>query len=167
MDGPSINGNSEEDYTRPPTIEDLLNVCRLLNQAKARYAIIGGMAMNHYGFLRGTHDIDFLVDDDPVNIECIIAALSQLPDGAASEIKPSDIKDYSVIRINDEITIDLLGSACSVSYNDAEATLIVDTSLGEHLPFASPAILLKTKDTIRESDKRDRAFLEAYLAMEG
>ncbi len=161
MDAERDNEDSEEVYTRPPTIEDLLNVCRFLNEAQARYVIIGGMAINHLGFIRGTQDIDLLVDDSGDNMERVIAALALLPDGAAKEIMPDDITTYSVIRINDEITIDLLGKACGITYHDAAHTIEIDSSHGVPLPFASIDILIKTKNTVRERDRLDREFLMA------
>jgi len=32
-----------EDQSRPPTLEDLLHLCRELNRAEAKYIVIGGM----------------------------------------------------------------------------------------------------------------------------
>ncbi|MDQ7825924.1 MAG: hypothetical protein RDV48_24185 [Candidatus Eremiobacteraeota bacterium] len=163
MDGERTDCDPEESYARPPTIEDLVTVCRSLNEEKAQYAIIGGMALNHYGFVRGTHDIDLLVESSPENMERVIKAPGRLPDGAALEIDPEDITSYSVIRINDVITVDLLGKACNVTYEDAADSLDIDAALGVPIPFASVSILLRTKDTTREADRRDRAFLEDLL----
>jgi hypothetical protein len=38
---------SGEDQSRPPTLEDLLRLCRELNDAGASYIVIGGMAIIH------------------------------------------------------------------------------------------------------------------------
>ena len=42
--------------SRPPTLNDLLTLCRELNERKAKYIVIGGMAMIQAGFVRGTED---------------------------------------------------------------------------------------------------------------
>jgi hypothetical protein len=163
MEAQGDNQNAEETFTRPPSIEDLVAVCNLLNAEEARYAVIGGMAVNHYGLVRATQDIDLLVDDSADNMERVIAALSRLPDGAARELLPGEIRQYSVIRVNDEITIDLLGKASDVTFNDAESSIECDETLGTAIPFAGIEILIRTKDTYREIDRSDRAFLQELL----
>ena len=57
--------DAEGPKSRPPTIDDLLAVCKKLNEKDVRYVLIGGFAMNYYGFPRATEDIDLLVD--PLN----------------------------------------------------------------------------------------------------
>lgn len=38
--------------SRPPTTEDLVNLCRELNRLGAKYVVVGGMAVNQHGFVR-------------------------------------------------------------------------------------------------------------------
>ncbi|HVS65426.1 MAG TPA: nucleotidyl transferase AbiEii/AbiGii toxin family protein [Thermoanaerobaculia bacterium] len=45
-----------------PTLEDLRRLCRSLDEAGARYVLIGGFAMILHGGERTTKDIDLLVD---------------------------------------------------------------------------------------------------------
>lgn len=163
MDEKRDSEDSQKEFTRPPSIDDLIKVCRYLNEEQARYMIIGGMAVNHYGLVRGTQDIDILVDESSENMKRVISALSRLPDGAAREIRPEEILQYSVIRVNDEITVDILGRACDITYEIAEPDMEIDKSLGVELPFASISTLIKTKNTFRDADLRDRAFLEDLL----
>ncbi len=58
MDDPDDGKNLE---SRPPTVEDLVKLCRSLNHAGARYLVIGGMAVIQAGFVRATADIDLLL----------------------------------------------------------------------------------------------------------
>ncbi len=53
--------------SRPPTVEDLVKLCRSLNNMGAKYLVIGGMAVIQAGFVRATADIDLLVDAAPEN----------------------------------------------------------------------------------------------------
>lgn len=46
--------------SRPPTVEDLIKLCRSLNNEGAKYLVIGGMAVIQAGFVRATADIDLL-----------------------------------------------------------------------------------------------------------
>ncbi len=55
----------DRDYVRLPEIEDVVRICRSLNEAGARYLLIGGFAVIAHGLGRTTKDIDFLVDDAP------------------------------------------------------------------------------------------------------
>ena len=56
----SDDGKTAE--SRPPTLNDLLRLCRALNNAGAKYIVVGGMAMIEAGYVRATEDIDLLVD---------------------------------------------------------------------------------------------------------
>lgn len=49
-----------------------------LNTASVRYLIAGGLAVNAYGYLRFTKDVDVVVQLVPDNIERTFAALSNL-----------------------------------------------------------------------------------------
>jgi predicted nucleotidyltransferase len=53
-------GQSSEEVSRPATLEDLLSLCRALNDRGAHYVVIGGTAMLNLGFVRATEDIDRL-----------------------------------------------------------------------------------------------------------
>ena len=105
-------------YSRAPTIEDLVRVCRSLNREDARYILIGGFAVIAHGAARTTKDIDFLVDPSLENISRIKSALAILADNAAAEIQDADVQNYAVVRVADEIIVDLLSRAC-VEYKDA------------------------------------------------
>ena len=96
---------------RPPLLADLIALCRSLNREGARYVVIDGMAMIQAGFIRATQDIDLLVDASADNIEGVRRALLDLPDQAIREMAPGDLEAYVVVRVADEIVVDLLKSA--------------------------------------------------------
>ena len=149
--------------SRPPTKEDFLALCRNLNETGVRYVVIGGMAIIQHGYLRATEDIDLLVDGDAENENRLIEALCYLPDKAAKELNAGDIQKYTVVRVADEIVIDLINSACGVDYKQAESLIdrvVVD---GIEIPFASLELLWKTKQTVREKDKLDLIFINEQL----
>jgi len=150
--------------SRPPLLEDLLKICRALNERGARYVVVGGMAVIHAGFVRATEDIDLLVDDSPENFERIREALSVLPDKAVRDVRPTDLDRYVVVRVADEVVVDLMKSACGVDYAEAIEGVERAVIQGVEVPFASPTLLLKLKRTVREKDALDRQFLELLLA---
>jgi hypothetical protein len=67
---------------RTPNQSDLVALCRALNEHGARYLVVGGIAINHHGFIRATEDIDILVDLDLENQRRVKRALEILPDKA-------------------------------------------------------------------------------------
>jgi hypothetical protein len=152
---------------REPTVEDLVKLCRELNAAGARYLVVGGFAIRAAGFVRGTMDVDLLVETGADNEARVIQALLILPDRAAAELKPGDVAEFGVVRVGDEILVDLMKSACGVDYADASRDAVVREINGVHIPFASPATLWRMKQTVREKDIPDRLFLKQLLKAQG
>ena len=62
-------------YAREPQVEDLVRICRALNDAGAQYLLIGGFAVIAHGGARTTKDIDLLVDASPENVARVKQAL--------------------------------------------------------------------------------------------
>ncbi|MEI2723806.1 MAG: hypothetical protein V9H26_09790 [Verrucomicrobiota bacterium] len=159
--------NAHPAESRPPTVTDLLTVCRSLNAQGANYMVVGGFAVNQHGFTRATMDIDVLIDDSPENQLRAKRALEVLPDKAVLELgEDDDLRNYVVVRICDEVVVDLMTLACGISYRDGESEIQVFTIDGVPIPFASAKLLLRTKQTFREKDAEDRMFLEAKIARE-
>lgn len=164
MAGPEQNNPLK---TRPPTLADLLMLCRALNEQSARYIVIGGFAIFEHGLARLTEDIDFLIDAAPENVARVKRALECLPDKAVREMAETDVMDYVVVRVNDEITIDLMAAACGVSYAEAVPDIELREVNGVRIPFASVRLLWKTKRGGRAKDVLDRAFLQQWFEDRG
>ena len=151
-------------HAREPQVEDVARICDALNRAGAQYLLIGGFAVIAHGGARTTKDIDLLVDPSPENIARIRKALSILEDNAAAEIADDEVARYAVVRVADEVVIDLMARACGIDYREASLDAEATTIQGVTVPVASPETLLRTKNTVRPSDALDRAFLEAVIA---
>ena len=106
-------------YSRAPQLQDLVRVCRSLNEHGARYVLIGGFAVIAHGAGRTTKDIDLLVDSSSENVSRIKSALAILADNAAADVVETDVARYSVVRVADEIIVDLLAKACDGDYEEA------------------------------------------------
>src|SRR2546429_702878 len=87
MDSPNDNPPLEP---RLPDTDDLIFLCRRLNEAGAKYIVVGGFAMIQHGFARATEDIDLLIDTSPENIARVKAAMMALPDGAVREVRSEE-----------------------------------------------------------------------------
>ena len=148
---------------RPPTLEDLLDLCRRLNVTGARYIVIGGMAIIQHGLVRATEDIDLLVESSPENFQKLKTAMLGLPDGAIREVEPGDLDAYIVVRVGDEFVVDLMKAACGVEYAEASQHISSISVEDVLIPFANPQLLLRLKQTYREKDVLDRRFLQELL----
>ena len=141
----------------------MVRICRALNQAGARYLLIGGFGVIAHGGGRFTKDIDLLVDDAPDNVARVKRGLAVLADNAAADVADSDLQQFVVVRVADEVVVDLMGRACGLDYETAARDAEHIERDGVRIPVASPATLIRLKDTVRPQDALDRAFLEGVL----
>ena len=155
-DGPPLE-------SRPPGVADLVALCRALNREHARYIVIGGMAIIQAGFVRATEDIDLLVEASAENLARLRRALDDLPDHAVREMADDDLDRYVVVRVADEIVVDLMKAACGITFGEGKDLVDVVSIDDVAIPFAKPMLLWRTRQTVREKDRQDRTFLARLL----
>jgi hypothetical protein len=159
---------NEELTSRPPLEEDLVLICRRLNELGARYLVCGGFAIIQSGYPRFTGDIDLLVDASLENEAKVFQALEILPDQVVRDLDPGDIARHIVCRVGDEVTVDLMGLAGGINYADAAQHIVTRQVQGVTIPFASPQLLWRMKrHTHREKDRPDLQFLRQLFEAEG
>jgi hypothetical protein len=74
------------------------------------------------------------------------------------------VGDYVVVRVADEIVIDLMKAASSIDYAGALNEIDVHTVDGVPIPFAAPTLLLRMKRFAnRDKDQADLRFLQALF----
>ena len=160
--------SAENLISRPPTQADLVNLCRELNQRGAKYVVVGGLAIIAAGLPRVTVDVDLMVAADRENEAKVFGALSTLPDNAVRELQPGELQEYTVIRVGDEILVDLMRSAGGIDYAEAARHVVVREMDGIPIPFASPRLLWRMKaNTHRAKDAGDLVFLRQWFAERG
>lgn len=158
----------EELESREPTVEDLRDLCRELNQRGAKYLVIGGFAMRAANYNRTTMDVDLMVAADLENEAKVFSALATLPDNAVRELQPGELQKHNIVRVGDEILVDLLRSAGGINYAEAAKDVVVREVDGVPIPFASPRLLWRMKViTHREKDTDDLLFLREWFAERG
>lgn len=159
---------SQELESREPTLEDLRDLCRELNRRGAKYVVVGGFAMRAANYNRRTMDVDLIVAADLENEAKVFSALSTLPDNAVRELQPGELQLYNVIRVGDEILVDLMRSAGGIDYAEAAKEVVVRELDGVPVPFASPRLLWRMKAvTHRAKDAGDLVFLRQWFAVRG
>jgi len=159
---------SDAAYTRPATWSDVVDLARRLNRHGVRYVLVGGYALAAHGLVRMTTDIDVAVAPDAENCRRWVAALAELPDRAAAalagEEDPFQGDTLHAIRINDEVTVDLMPSVSGISFETLAAHAVLLDLDGERVPVLDLAGLLMTKQGNRPKDQADAALLRAALA---
>ncbi len=158
-----MDAGEDREYARQPRPEDLAKICAALNREGARYILIGGFAVIARGLQRPTKDIDLLIDASPENVERVKRALAVLPDNAAREVRADEVQRYDIIRVADEVVIDLMARACGVTWEEAAADSEILELDGVEIPIAGIETLIRTKQTVRPHDAADREFLERLL----
>ncbi len=154
--------------SREPALEDLVDLCRQLNGQGAQYIVVGGFAMRAVGYIRRTMDIDLLIATGPENEARVFRALESLPDRAVRELRPGDVALYALVRVADEIVVDLMGAAGGVEYREAAGDVAVHEIDGVAIPFASARLLWRTKrSSLRDKDKPDLHFLRLLFQQSG
>ena len=167
MDGEDDTPEKSELISRAPTQEDLVSLARALNAEGALYLVVGGFAIISAGYPRSTGDLDLLIDTDLANEAKVFRALEILPDKAVLQLKPGEVSEYVVVRIGDEIVVDLMASASGIDYAQACKDIITREIDGVTIPFASPSLLWRMKkNTDREKDAPDLLFLRQQYAKE-
>ncbi len=146
--------NAERLECRPPVENDLVALCRELNQRGAKYVVVGGFAIIAAGFPRFTGDVDLVVAADAENETKVFSALSTLPDNAVRELQPGELRQYNVIRVGDEILVDLMRSAGGIDYAEAAKDVVIREVGGVPIPFASPRLLVA--DESRHAPRKGR-----------
>jgi hypothetical protein len=142
-----------------PDLPPLLRVCRLLNEAGAPYLIAGAQACILHGLVRTAEDVDILVEPSEANCQRVIAGLAQLADHAAAELTPRDLIENVVVKVADEVEVDISTSAWKVTCADAIGTARAVVVEGVRVPFLGLDALIARKQTHREQDAWDRARL--------
>jgi len=133
----------------------LTKVCDILNRRGVVYAVAGGYACAFHGHTRMTEDVDILLRDDDENLEKAITAIRELFPSIQDDITVSDIRDNVVLKVIDEIEIDLSIKAWTVNYSNAEGDIRHVEINGIDIPYLGMDSLIKSKETMREVDQWD------------
>lgn len=144
-----------------PALPPLLRVCQLLNDTGARYLVCGAQACILHGLVRTTEEVALLVEPDEANCRKVINALGRMEDGAARELTPRDILENVVVKIADEVEVDVSTQAWKVSFADAIQSANETVIDGTRVPFLGLDALIASKETYREQDAADRLRLLA------
>ncbi len=134
----------------------------LLNLHKVRYIIVGGFAVNLYGYVRLTQDIDILIDPTKNNAIKMMKVIKDFGFGGAGIPQKAFECTGHVVHMGVEPNrIDLLTSVSGVTNKDLFRRLIKIQYEGISIPVISFQDLIKCKKSSdRAKDKADVGELE-------
>jgi copper chaperone CopZ len=140
----------------PLTSDPLWQVCSLLQKHQVKYVLVGARACAFHGLVRATQDVDLLVESSDANLQRVIDALSELPDGAARELTVKDLQENVVVKVADAVEVDVAKQAWTLNYEEAIRDAQTLEAEGVQIIYASLDALIKSKSTYRDQDRVDR-----------
>ncbi len=99
--------------------EDMKDLIRIFKRKKVDYMLVGGFAVNYYGYVRTTQDIDILVFPSPVNAGKTAKALQEFGFGNKGVSKELFETEGTAIHLGLEPNrIDILTGLKGISNSD-------------------------------------------------
>ena len=142
-------------------------VCAAVNDAGARYLVIGGIACVLHGYARATSDVDILIERTPENAQRVLDGLATVGYGFAREWGAEEILKRPITVIGDDPAVDVFTVAWSVKYEQAAPRALTIDVDGVSIPVISLEDLIETKRTGRLQDAADIEVLEEIRRLRG
>lgn len=94
-----------------------------LNSAGVEYLILGGYAVNFYGYRRATDDLDIWIATNPTNAKKVAEVLRTFGGFPASKVKPSMFQEKGKVFIfgREPVRVDILTSPAGLDFEQAYA----------------------------------------------
>ena len=141
---------------------DYIDMLKCLNKAGVDYILVGGWAVNMYGYIRATVDLDVWILADADNAKKVYSAVAEF--GApVSEMKPEEFAEYGMIfQIGiAPCRVDIISKISGVSYADAVTRAVPKTIDGIPVRIISLEDLIANKKASgRAKDLADVEVLE-------
>ncbi len=141
---------------------DYIDMLKCLNRAGVDYILVGGWAVNMYGYIRATVDLDVWILADADNAKKVYSAVAEF--GApVSEMKPEEFAEYGMIfQIGvAPCRVDIISKISGVSYADAVTRAVPKTIDGIPVRIISLEDLIANKKASgRAKDLADVEVLE-------
>ncbi len=135
-------------------------ICAALNQERAQYMVIGGIAGVLHGHVRVATDLDLLIARTRDNATRILLSLAAAGYAYASEWLPAEILKRAVTVIGDDPSVNLFTSVGSLRYEEAATRATSMEASGVRIPVLSLEDLIASKRTDRPLDTADVQQLE-------
>lgn len=126
--------------------KDMKDIIGLFEKHNVQYALVGGFAVIYYGYVRSTHDINFLLFPSEENASRIMKALTEFGFGNAGIPEEYFTKEGTAIHIGVEPNrIDFLTTLKGISNTEIFKHIECVDFEGTKLNIISPKDLLQSK----------------------
>jgi predicted nucleotidyltransferase len=118
---------------------DFRELLESLNSAKVKYLLLGGYAVNFYGYHRATGDLDIWISMDPENAEKVSGALQKFGGFSQDRVKPSLFRTRGRVFIlgREPARVDILTTPHGISFDECyERRRMIDWD-GVRIPLIS------------------------------
>ena len=142
--------------------DDMKALIELMEKHHVLYALVGGFAVNYYGYVRTTQDIDFLIYPSKYNAEKMMSALTEFGFGNAGIPEEYFTREGTAIHIGVEpnridFLTHLVGVDNNVIFNNLE-NVIIDGIATKMISFHD--LVCAKRNSERLKDKADAEELE-------
>jgi predicted nucleotidyltransferase len=101
---------------------EFIQLADMMNRQGVKFMVIGGFAVNHYGYSRNTADIDVYIKDTNENRKALVDALDKMGYGRMEELMRVPIlAGYCEIMMDDGFYVDLMTSIPGLEAVDYDA----------------------------------------------
>ena len=141
---------------------DYIDMLKCQNKAGVDYILVGGWAVNMYGYIRATVDLDVWILADADNAKKVYSAVAEFG-VPVSEMKPEEFAEYGMIfQIGvAPCRVDIISKISGVSYADAVTRAVPKTIDGIPVRIISLDDLIANKKASgRAKDLADVEVLE-------
>ena len=142
---------------------DLIHFWTILNKYGVQYIMVGGFAVNLYGYTRATNDIDLLLKDDIPNRNNLAKAFSALGYGDISFDQLQFVPGWTNFYIGTGVQLDIMTSLKGVDLSFDECLQMAPVAGIEDVmvPFLHINHLIQNKKAVnRPKDQIDVIELE-------
>jgi len=139
--------------------KNFIEFLKLLDANKVRYLLVGGYAVNYYGYVRNTVDMDIFVAATPENAKALVRVYNDFGFESLG-LKASDFMDPdAVIEIGREpLKLHVMNDISGVLFAEGYASREIWKVAGLEIPVIGRRALLKNKQA--SGRKKDLADVE-------
>jgi len=143
---------------------DFRELFESLNSAGVRYLVLGGYAVNHYGYRRATDDLDIWIAIDPDNTQKMSQVLQRFAGFPAGKVRPSmfRVKGRILMFGREPVRVDILTDPDGLDFEASYARRNVVDWDGVNVPLVSfEDLKANKKASARAKDMADLENLPA------
>lgn len=99
--------------------DEIVDFMNLLNKNGVRSILVGGLAVNYYGYARSTGDVDLWIEDSIDNRQRLVNSFKEYGiTGAEAFLTHPLVAGYAEVLLNNGIYLDLMANLVAIKQNE-------------------------------------------------